>query len=192
MAAKSAHRETMQRVDKKLKAVDKVKKKLGQDLAKALRDCTELKGAVVEAELKAEEARVQLDELLDDTKAKLEIREGTRGKPLGAAFVEHCRTLLATGGSASSVRDQIVLNAIFFLEECNAQSSQEQMPEVLWFQSQRESMGWESMVFTFIRLAKAERVDQWGFDETSLDGIPTLNQIMVSRHGGQRCSHIHD
>jgi hypothetical protein len=32
------------------------------------------------------------------------------------------------------------------------------------------------MVLTFIRLAKAERVSQWGFDETSLNGVPTLNQ----------------
>ncbi len=37
-------------------------------------------------------------------------------------------------------------------------------------------MGLESLVFTFIRLAKAERVDQWVFDETSLDGVSTLNQ----------------
>jgi hypothetical protein len=54
----------------------------------------------------------------------------------------------------------------------------EQMPELCWFQFQREGLlvVLESMVLTFIRLAKAERVDQWGFDETSLDGVPTLNQ----------------
>lgn len=176
MAAKRAHRETQQTVDKKLKAVENVNVMLGQDLAKALRDCTELKKAVVEADLKAEESQMQLDELLDDKNAKLEIREGTRGKPLDAAFVNHCRTLLATGGSARSIREQIALNGIFFLEEDNARSFQEKLPEVRWFQFQRESMGLESMVFTFIRLARAERVDQWGFDETALDGVPTLNQ----------------
>ena len=175
-AVKSAHIKTKKGMDKKLEAADKVNAKLGADLAKALRDCTELKAAVVEAALEAEEAQVQLDELLDDKNAKLEIREGTRGKPLGAAFVNHCRTLLATGGSARSVREQIALNGIFFLEEDNARSFQEQLPEVRWFQFQRESMGLESMVFTFIRLARAERVDQWGFDETALDGVPTLNQ----------------
>ncbi len=163
-------------MDKNLKAADKVNAKLGADLVKALRGCTELKEAVAEAALEAEEAQVQLDELLDEKNAKLEIREGTRGKPLGAAFVNHCRTLLATGGSARSVREQIALNSIFFLEEDNARSFQEQLPEVRWFQFQWETTGLERLVFTFIRLARAERVDQWGFDETAMDGVPTLNQ----------------
>jgi hypothetical protein len=31
-------------------------------------------------------------------------------------------------------------------------------------------------VYSFIRIAKCEEIVQWGFDETSLNGIPTLNQ----------------
>ncbi len=52
------------------------------------------------------------------------------------------------------------MNGVFFLDNDNAQNFQEQMPEVRWFQFQREGMGLKSMVFPFIRLAKAERVDQ--------------------------------
>ncbi len=37
-------------------------------------------------------------------------------------------------------------------------------------------MGNESYVYSFIRIAKCEEVVQWGFDKTSLNGIPTLNQ----------------
>jgi hypothetical protein len=103
-------------------------------LAKTLRDCTKLKEAVGEAELKEEAAQVQLDELLEERNVKLEIRgEGTRGKPLGAALNNHCRTLLATSSSARFVREHITLNGIFFLDEDNARSFQEQMPEVRWF-----------------------------------------------------------
>jgi hypothetical protein len=113
----------------------------------------------------------------EETKAvRMQIRAGTRGHPLVRPFVAHSRTLLATGGSARSIREQLLLNGRFFLGEEDYIHFTEEMPEVRWFQIQREGMGLESMVLTFIRLAKAERVDQWGFDETSLDGVATLNQ----------------
>ncbi len=34
-----------------------------------------------------------------------------------------------------------------------------------------------------IRVAKCEEVLQWGFDETSLDGTPTLNQWVLVQEG---------
>ena len=37
-------------------------------------------------------------------------------------------------------------------------------------------MGYESVVYSFVEIAQCEEVVQWGFDETSLDGVPTLNQ----------------
>ena len=107
---------------------------------------------------------------------RMQIREGTCGHPLVRPFVAHSRTLLATGGSARSIREQLLLNGRFFLGEEDYTHFTDEMPELRWFQLQREGMGLESMVLTFIRLAKAERVDQWGFDETSLDGVATLNQ----------------
>jgi hypothetical protein len=33
------------------------------------------------------------------------------------------------------------------------------------------------------RVAKAEEILQWGFDETSLDGTPTLNQWVLVQEG---------
>jgi len=175
-AEKNGRRKTKKIMDKHLQGVMKEKEKLEHALDEAVRGIIKLKEAAGESALKAEAAQVQLEELVKERSALVNIREGTRGKPLGSAFVNHCRTLLATGGSARSVREQIALNGRFFLDEENARSFQEEMPEVRWFQFQRESMGLESMVFTFIRLARAECVDQWGFDETSLDGVPTLNQ----------------
>ncbi len=37
-------------------------------------------------------------------------------------------------------------------------------------------MGFESVLYSFVEIAKCEEVMQWGFDETSLNGVPTLNQ----------------
>jgi hypothetical protein len=137
-----------------------------------IRANTKLQVAEEAAAQKAEEAHDRLQE----ARGRLEIREGTRGHPLGHNFVHHCRTLLATGASARATRDQLLLNGRFFLRDKDYTYFMDQMPEVRWFQFQREGTGLESMVLTFMRLAKAERVHQWGFDETSLDGVPTLNQ----------------
>jgi hypothetical protein len=54
-----------------------------------------------------------------------------------------------------------LFNGRFFLDEEDYTHFTDEMPELRWFQLQREGMGLESMVLTFIRLAKAERVDQW-------------------------------
>ena len=36
-----------------------------------------------------------------------------------------------------------------------------------------------------VRVAKCECCLQWGFDETSIDGVPTLNQWVLLAEGGQ-------
>jgi hypothetical protein len=91
-------------------------------------------------------------------------------------FVRHVRALLATGSSARSVREQLFLNGGFFLSEKGYSELTADMPELRWFQTQREGLGNESLMYTFLRIAKCEEVVQWGFDETSLNGVPTLNQ----------------
>lgn len=157
---------------------------LQKDCRSARRDNEKLKAAYDEAARKAEAAQDTLNVWTEAAKEKaqetaqsgLVMRETTRGRPMVHTFVHHCRTLLATGASGRSIREQLLLNGRFFLGELEYSRFKEQMPDQRWFQFQREGMGLESMVLTFMRLAKAERVDQWGFDETSLDGVPTLNQ----------------
>ncbi len=90
--------------------------------------------------------------------------------------MRHCRCLLATGSSARSVREQLFLNGAFFLREELYNEFREAMPQLRWFNTQREGMGYESVLYSFVEIAKCEEVVQWGFDETSLNGIPTLNQ----------------
>ncbi len=43
--------------------------------------------------------------------------------------------------------------------------------------------GMESYLYALTRIAKCERVLQWGFDETSLDGVATMNQWVRIKEG---------
>jgi hypothetical protein len=106
-----------------------------------------------------------------------------RGKPVKDTFVRHCRKLLATGSSARSVREQLFVNGSFFLSEAGYCEFMASMPELRWFQTQREGLGNESMLYSFMTIAMCDEVCQWGFDETSLNGIPTLNQWCRIKEG---------
>ncbi len=104
--------------------------------------------------------------------------------------MRHCRCLLATGSSARSVREQLFLNDAFFLRDELYKEFREAMPELRWFDTQREGMGYESVLYSFVEIAKCDEVMQWGFDGTSLNGIPTLNQwCRIKVGGGVPCSH---
>jgi hypothetical protein len=83
-----------------------------------------------------------------DTKAK--------GKPMKDTFVGHCRTLMATDAPARSVREQLYLNAGLFLTPELYADFDVDMPLLRWFQFQSESMGYESMTYSFIRIAKVD------------------------------------
>ena len=130
--------------------------------------------AAIEAQDNAEEA---LKDFLKAGRERIAIREERgRGKPVNDKFVRHARTLLSTGGSARSTLEQLHLNAAFFLSEKEYALFLADVPSIRWFQYHREGLGLESYLYTLMRIAKCERVLQWGFDETSLDGIGTLNQ----------------
>ena len=57
------------------------------------------------------------------------------------------------------------------------------MPNVRWFQAQREALGNEAWLYSMLELAQAENALQWGFDETSINGVPTLNQWVLLHNG---------
>jgi hypothetical protein len=69
--------------------------------------------------------------------------------------------------------------------EGDKQTYIENVPKLRWFNLQREAMANESYLYALLRLAKCECVLQWGFDETSLDGVPTLNQWCRIEEGGE-------
>ena len=91
-------------------------------------------------------------------------------------FEEHVRCLLATGTTARQTREGLLLNAGQFLKEDECSEYQSEIPVVEWFSKQREALGVESYLYTFMRIAGCETIQQWGFDETKIDGHDTLNQ----------------
>ena len=91
-------------------------------------------------------------------------------------FEEHVRCLMATGASARAVREGLILHASHFLIESEAAIYTSEIPKLDWFNKQREALGLESYLYTFMRIAGCEKILQWGFDETSIDGHGLLNQ----------------
>ncbi len=70
----------------------------------------------------------------------------------------------------------LLLDANYLLDPCKATIFRDSMPQLRWVQTQREGLGLESYLYSFMRIACASRVLQWGFDKTTLDGVSVLNQ----------------
>jgi len=91
-------------------------------------------------------------------------------------FEEHARCLMATGATSRAVREGLLLNAKHFLSESEAAVYGGEVPKIDWFNKQREALGLESYLYTFMRIAGCDSIRQWGFDETKIDGHDTFNQ----------------
>ncbi len=147
-------------------------KKLQRDLDKAF-----------QLQEEAEEALAEFSQLAQQRRA---IRDGFgRGNAVSDRFVRHARTLLSTGGSARSTLEQLHLNAGFFLSAEDYDVFMKDVPSLRWFQYHREGLGLESYLYTLMRIAKCERILQWGFDETSLDGVSTMNRWVRIEEAGE-------
>ena len=136
------------------------------------------------AETERECMVVKVEELMEARKQSINIRDKhKRGNPVNDNFVRHARALLAAGGSAAATLKQLSLNARFFLNDEDYTQFQQDLPKTRWFQYQREGLGMESHLYNLTRISKCDRVLQWGFDETSLDGVATLNQWVRIQEG---------
>jgi hypothetical protein len=144
-------------------------------------ECLDLQAAL-EAEGLAENNAVEKEDLTE-ADVHITIRDGGRGRPIVEGFVQHVRCLMATGSSSRSCREQLLLNAGYFLHEEVRTKFMDEVPKVRWFNKQREGLANEAYLYALTRLAKCEAVEQWGFDETSLDGVPSVNQWCRIREG---------
>jgi hypothetical protein len=104
---------------------------------------------------------------------------GQGGKGLSVGFEQYVRGILATGCSARAARGTIAMSAKTFLEESAYKELHDVLPLERWFRTQREGLGNEAWTYAMIRVAGAERIMQWGFDETKLDGVSTMNQWVL-------------
>jgi hypothetical protein len=89
------------------------------------------------------------------------------------------------GCSGRHARDTLLLTADYLLRGDEAGTFKKELPTTHWFAKQREAVGSESFVYSCLEIAACDRILQWGFDETSLDGQPTFNQwCLVERGNG--------
>jgi hypothetical protein len=123
------------------------------------------------------------------------------GRPRSLAFEHQVRSLLASGWSclmfvlclsmfflpvcrcvgcsAKAARDQLLHSARVYLREESFGVYSQLVPNLRWFQAQREALGNEAWLYSMIELCRAKECLQHGFDETSIDGNPTLNQWVL-------------
>jgi hypothetical protein len=59
-----------------------------------------------------------------------------------------------------------------------------EVPHLSWFKTQRKGLGYEAWLYAMVRVCTCQAVLQWGFDETSIDGVPTLNQWVLLKEEG--------
>jgi hypothetical protein len=72
------------------------------------------------------------------------VRNVNRNLGITAEFEAHVRNLMATGGSARQVRDNLVLNADHFLCESESIPYKKDIPTERWFSLQRKALGVQS------------------------------------------------
>ena len=102
---------------------------------------------------------------------------------MSVAFEQYVRAILATGCSAKAARGTVSMSAKTFLCEEGWKQLEMVLPLERWFRKQREGLGYEAWTYAMIRVARARTVLQWGFDETKLDGVSTMNQWVLLQEG---------
>ena len=98
-------------------------------------------------------------------------------------FEKYVRCILATGCSATAARGTVSMSAKTFLSDEGYTCIEEVLPLERWFQVQREGLAMEAWTYAMIQVTRAPCILQWGFDETKLDGISTINQWVLVQDG---------
>jgi hypothetical protein len=78
----------------------------------------------------------------------------------------------------------MLVSAAFHMPASTYAEFATQVPHISWFKTQRKGLGYEAWLYAMVRVCTCETVLQWGFDETSIDGVPTLNQWVLLKEEG--------
>ena len=149
-----------------------------------------LKRALNVMKLRSKLQKEKLQEKLNDVRDTAAIfaharevprRTVKKGRPYPIEFEQHVRAVMATGVSADTCRQTIMLNAKYFLSP--EQYENMELPNQRWFQIQREGAGVETTLLQWVRIASCDEVVQYGFDETNINGLATFNQWALIREG---------
>jgi hypothetical protein len=127
--------------------------KLKKDLEAARREKSMTLRRVNSLEVECQDLQAVLEEAdagnngvdeVDLTEAgdEFAIRDGGRGRPVAEHFVQHVRCLMATGSSARSCREQLLLSTMYFVKDTQAQEVflNDVPTTISWFNKQREAL----------------------------------------------------
>ena len=78
----------------------------------------------------------------------------------------------------------MLVSASFYMAPKKYEQFRDEVPHLSWFKTQCKGLGYEAWLYAMIRVATCECCLQWGFDETTIDGVPTLNQWVLLGEGG--------
>jgi hypothetical protein len=148
----------------------------------------DLTGLEVEEGETDEDLRAELNSFkerqhVEDERLRRLVHGSGQGRPKSPEFEFAARTFLATGCSARAAKDNMLAAAGLFLAPKKYEEFELEVPAERWFRAQRKGLGYEAWLYSMMRVAKCEEILQWGFDETSIDGIPTLNQWVLVQEG---------
>ncbi len=101
------------------------------------------------------------------------------------AFEQYVRGILATGCSAKAARGTVAMSAKTFMSAAGWKEMESVLHLERWFRLQREGLGFEAWTYAVVEVARASKVLQWGFDETKLDGVSTINQWVLLQKGDE-------
>ncbi len=87
------------------------------------------------------------------------MKQAQLNKGMAPEFEAHVRCLMATGSTSRQTRDGLLLNVVQFLCDEELERYRSEIPGVDWFAKQREALGVESYLYTFIRIAGCESVN---------------------------------
>jgi hypothetical protein len=136
-----------------------------------------------EVDVYSEFAVLQERQRVEDERLRRLVHGSGQGRPKSAEFEFAARTILATGCSARAAKDQIIVAAGLFLPVDKFEEFEREVPLERWFRAQRKGLGYEAWVYAMLRVANCAEILQYDFDETSLDGTPTLNQWVLVQEG---------
>ena len=115
------------------------------------------------------------------------MRHSQANKGMKPEFEEHVRSVMATGCTSRQTREGLLLNEAQFLRDDDLELYRSEIPGVEWFSKQREALGLESYLYTFMRIAGCDSIRQWGFGEArrKWSTIPTKP---LSSYARRACS----
>ena len=113
--------------------------------------------------------------------SKIKTRTEGHGRPYTDEFEAFAVKCMSTGISAQQCREQMLLNADF-----HEAGDGFVVPEVDWFDRLRERIGNESLLYAFVKAARAKEAPQFGSDETAIHRQGTYNQwVRIENDEGQ-------